>query len=158
MTSLLNTILAQPVIFLFSSDIHQTKERIVFSIQFVVVVCVGPHVNYICYVPSEDKKLQGSFKKMGLNQIPGIEEVNMFTEHTDDGVGHVSRTTRGTHMILSRLWHEARHVASSSSISSSCCHTAHRPRRSRVKSQSKSPILLSQSIFPPASGDSLQGA
>lgn len=36
-------------------------------------------------VVNEDKKLQGSFKKMGLNQIPGIEEVNMFTDHADDG-------------------------------------------------------------------------
>lgn len=33
-------------------------------------------------VVSDDKKLQGQFKKLGLNQIPGIEEVNMFTENS----------------------------------------------------------------------------
>ncbi|CAD7955916.1 unnamed protein product [Amoebophrya sp. A25] len=30
-------------------------------------------------VVNDDKKLTSQFKKMGLNQIPGIEEVNMFT-------------------------------------------------------------------------------
>jgi len=32
-------------------------------------------------VIADDKKLQGQFKKMGLNPIPGIEEVNMFTDN-----------------------------------------------------------------------------
>lgn len=31
-------------------------------------------------VVADDKKLQAQFKKMGLNTIPGIEEVNMFTD------------------------------------------------------------------------------
>jgi len=29
---------------------------------------------------ADDKKLQGQMKKLGVNTIPGIEEVNMFTE------------------------------------------------------------------------------
>lgn len=31
-------------------------------------------------VVNDDKKLQSQFKKIGLNPIPGIEEVNMFTD------------------------------------------------------------------------------
>lgn len=31
-------------------------------------------------VVNDDKKMQANFKKMGLNQIPGIEEVNLFTD------------------------------------------------------------------------------
>jgi len=34
-------------------------------------------------VVTDDKKLVANFKKMGLNPIPGIEEVNMFTEKND---------------------------------------------------------------------------
>lgn len=34
-------------------------------------------------VATDDKKLQTNFKKMGLNPIPGIEEVNMFTDKND---------------------------------------------------------------------------
>lgn len=34
-------------------------------------------------VVTDDKKLQTNFKKMGLNPIPGIEEVNMFTDKND---------------------------------------------------------------------------
>lgn len=34
-------------------------------------------------VIADDKKLQGQFKKMGLNPIPGIEEVNMFTDKNE---------------------------------------------------------------------------
>ncbi|CAD7957583.1 unnamed protein product [Amoebophrya sp. A120] len=32
---------------------------------------------------NDDKKLVTQFKKMGLNQIPGIEEVNMFTDKNE---------------------------------------------------------------------------
>lgn len=32
---------------------------------------------------SDDKKLTAQYKKMGLNQIAGIEEVNMFTEQNE---------------------------------------------------------------------------
>jgi len=34
-------------------------------------------------VVTDDKKLTGQFKKMSLNQIPGIEEVNMFTDKNE---------------------------------------------------------------------------
>lgn len=34
-------------------------------------------------VVTDDKKLGGQFKKMGLNQIAGIEEVNMFTDKNE---------------------------------------------------------------------------
>jgi len=34
-------------------------------------------------VVSDDKKLQVQFKKMGLNSIPSIEEVNMFTDKNE---------------------------------------------------------------------------
>lgn len=34
-------------------------------------------------VVADDKKLQGQFKKMGLNPIPSIEEVNMFTDKNE---------------------------------------------------------------------------
>lgn len=34
-------------------------------------------------VANDDKKLQAQFKKIGLNPIPGIEEVNMFTDKNE---------------------------------------------------------------------------
>lgn len=34
-------------------------------------------------VVQDDKKLQGQFKKLGLNPIPNIEEVNMFTDKNE---------------------------------------------------------------------------
>lgn len=34
-------------------------------------------------VVADDKKLQGQFKKIGLNPIPGVEEVNMFTDKNE---------------------------------------------------------------------------
>merc|ERR1719213_1234968 len=32
---------------------------------------------------ADDKQLQAQLKKLGVNNIPGIEEVNIFPEHVD---------------------------------------------------------------------------
>ncbi|EAW80559.1 hCG30004 [Homo sapiens] len=37
------------------------------------------HRKKVVHTTAEDKKFQFSLKKLGVNNIPGIEEVNMFT-------------------------------------------------------------------------------
>lgn len=38
---------------------------------------------HVGVVVTDDKKLQAQMKRLGLNTIPGIEEVNMFTEKNE---------------------------------------------------------------------------
>ena len=47
----------------------------------------------------DDKKLQGALKKLNVQPIPGVEEVNMFRE--DGNVLHFS-TPKGTSRVRSR--------------------------------------------------------
>ena len=48
----------------------------------------------------DDKKLQGALKKLNVQPIPGVEEVNMFRE--DGNVLHFS-TPKGTSLTSSRI-------------------------------------------------------
>lgn len=51
----------------------------------------------------DDKKLQGALKKLNVQPIPGVEEVNMFRE--DGNVLHFTAPKGAPHSVASRLAH-----------------------------------------------------
>lgn len=62
------------------------------------MVCVGSRKKQPQHRPNttDDKRLQSTLKRLGVNTIPGIEEVNLFLE--DNNVLHYSNP-KGTHSV-----------------------------------------------------------
>jgi hypothetical protein len=54
----------------------------------------------------DDKKLQGALKKLNVQPIPGVEEVNMFRE--DGNVLHFTAPKGQSHVCGGGVWSVAR--------------------------------------------------